>query len=130
MSEPQWLTRQIVELIHTHVIDAAGGADGLRDANLLESALARPLNLHAYGEFDLFQLAASYAEGIARNHAFIDGNKRTAWKAADVFLRKNGYAIEAREDDQHVLMMEQFGQGKMTREQAGQYFREHSAKLE
>ena len=129
MSEPKWLAFKEVETIHTLVIEAAGGSHGLRDANLLESALARPLNLNAYGETDLFQLAASYAEGIARNHAFIDGNKRTAWTAADVFLRKNGYAIHAREDDQHVDMMEQFGQGNISREQAGKYFRQNSYKI-
>ncbi|MCB1754336.1 MAG: type II toxin-antitoxin system death-on-curing family toxin [Gammaproteobacteria bacterium] len=126
MSDPKWLSRKDVEKIHTQVIEAAGGSHGLRDAGLLESAIARPLNQHAYGEEDTFQLAASYAEGIARNHAFVDGNKRTAWTAADVFLRKNGYAIQAREDDQHVNMMESLGQGKMSREDAGSYLRENS----
>ncbi len=129
MSEPKWLVRKEIEMIHSHVIDAAGGSHGLRDANLLESAIARPLNHYAYGEDDIFQLAASYAEGIARNHAFVDGNKRTAWTAADVFLRKNGYAIEAREDDQHVTMMEAFGQGQISREEAGIYLQDNSRQL-
>ena len=72
MSEPRWLSRADVEALHTMAIERDGGSHGLRDANLLESALARPQNLYAYGEQDRFQLAASYAEGIARNHAFVD----------------------------------------------------------
>ena len=72
--DPKWVTRQLVEYIHEGVIEIGGGAYGLRDAALLESALARPQNLQAYGETDIFELAASYAEGIARNHAFVDGN--------------------------------------------------------
>jgi death-on-curing protein len=129
MSEPKWLTRAEVERIHDKVIEVGGGSDGLRDASLLESALARPKNHHAYGENDRFQLAASYAESISRNHAFVDGNKRTAWTAAEVFLRKHGKAIKSREDDQHAEMMENLGQGKITREQAAEYLRENSKEL-
>ncbi len=100
------------------------------DARLLESALARPMNQHVYGDADNFQLAASYAEGIARNHAFVDGNKRTAFAVADFFLRRNGYAIRTRDDDGHVNMMEAFAQGIITREQAADYLRENSSELE
>ena len=121
MSEPKWLSRSEVERLHEKSIDMAGGAHGLRDANLLESALARPQNLYAYGEQDRFQLAASYAEGIARNHAFVDGNKRTAFMAADFFLLKNGQELLPREDDGYVTMMESLGQGKITREDAAAY---------
>jgi death-on-curing protein len=67
MTDPKWVTRQQVEFIHEAVIEMAGGAQGLRDAALLESALARPQNQYAYGETDTFQLAASYAEAISRN---------------------------------------------------------------
>ncbi len=130
MSEPNWITRDEVERLHMKVIEAAGGSHGLRDASLLESAIARPLNLNAYGEDDTFQLAASYAEGISRNHAFVDGNKRTAFAVADMFLRRNGFAIQRRDDDGHVTMMEQFGQGKISREEASIYLRENSRKLE
>ena len=90
MSAPVWLSKAEILYIHEKAIDAAGGSHGLRDESLLESALARPQNLHTYGEDDRFQLAASYAEGIARNHAFVDGNKRTAFQSADVFLYKMG----------------------------------------
>ena len=84
MTEPRWISRQDVEAIHKVVIDIGGGSHGLRDEGLLESALGRVQNQFAYGEDDIFQLAAGYAESIARNHPFIDGNKRTAFQTADV----------------------------------------------
>ncbi len=113
MSEPHWLNRADVEALHTLAIERAGGMHGLRDENLLESALARPLNLYAYGEQNLFELAASYAEGIARNHAFLDGNKRTGFAAALMFLQDNGYAVLPRQDEVYVSMMEALGQGQI-----------------
>ena len=76
MRDPKWVSRALVEFIHEGVIEIGGGAQDLPDPALLESALARPQNLYAYGETDIFQLASSYAEAIARNHAFVDGNKR------------------------------------------------------
>jgi len=130
MSEPRWLTRSEVERIHEKVIDAGGGSHGLRDASLLESALARPKNLHSYGEKDHFQLAASYAEGISRNHSFVDGNKRTAFQSADIFLYNNGIELKQDKGDKHVTMMENLGQGKITREQAADYLRENSKNIE
>ena len=128
--ELTWLTRAEVELIHINAIEVAGGAHGLRDANLLESALARPRNLHAYGENDLFQLAASYAEGISRNHSFVDGNKRTAHQSADIFLYKNGHELIVRDVDNRVKLMEDLAQGNVTREAAAEYIREHSRTIE
>jgi|TARA_B100001167_G_scaffold180409_1_gene136709 death-on-curing protein len=130
MSEPKWLARDDVELIHEEMIKIGGGSHGLRDAALLESALARPQNLHAYGEDDTFQLAASYAEGIARNHPFVDGNKRTAFAAADVFLAENGQNLDKVKGLEHVEMMEKLGQGQITREDAAEHLREHSRPLE
>lgn len=126
MSEPTWLTRAEVERVQEKVVDAAGGSYGLRDGNLLESALARPINLYAYGERDIFQLAASYAEGISRNHAFVDGNKRTPWTVSEVFLLKHGKYIQSRNDDAHVDFMEQLGQGKIDRDAAADYLRSNS----
>lgn len=90
MSEPVWLDLQIILDVHDANLGLFGGADGLRDSALLESALARPLNKFAYGDDDLAALAAAYAFGIARNHAFVDGNKRTAFAAILVFLGLNG----------------------------------------
>jgi len=126
MTEPKWVTRQQVEFIHEAVIEMAGGAQGLRDAALLESALARPQNQYAYGETDTFQLAASYAEAISRNHAFVDGNKRTAFYVAVDFLEQNGFQLQAAKDVEHAEMMEQLGQGKITRVQAAAHLREYS----
>jgi len=126
MTEPNWVTRQQVEFIHDAVIDIGGGSHGLRDATLLESALARPLNRHAYGETDTFQLAASYAEAIARNHAFVDGNKRTAFYVASDFLEQNGHELQAAKGTEHAEMMEQLGQGKISREDAAAHLRQHS----
>src|SRR5579872_3958932 len=89
MSGPRWLDLNIVLDIHAEQLALFGGADGLRDAGLLESALARPINKFHYGESDLAALAAAYAFGIARNHPFIDGNKRAAFSSIIVFLGLN-----------------------------------------
>ena len=129
MTDPKWVTRQLVELIHEGVIEIGGGSHGLRDAALLESALARPKNLHAYGETDIFQLAASYAEGIARNHAFIDGNKRTAFFVASDFLEQNGYELQSAVNKEHADMMVELGQGNISREDAAEHLRSYSKRL-
>lgn len=129
MMKPKWVTRQQVEFIHEAVIEMGGGAHGLRDAALLESALARPQNQYVYGETDTFQLAASYAEGISRNHAFVDGNKRTAFYVASDFLEQNGYELQAAKGVEHAEMMEQLGQGKISREEAARHLREYSRQI-
>jgi death on curing protein len=89
MSEPEWLDTTIVLDVHAEQLALFGGAEGVRDVGLLESALARPLNKFAYGETDLAALAAAYAFGIARNHPFVDGNKRAAFASIIVFLGLN-----------------------------------------
>ncbi len=95
MNEPEWLDLQIVLDVHDAQLGLFGGAEGPRDQGLLESALARPQNKFAYGETDLAALAAAYAFGIARNHPFIDGNKRSAFAAIIVFLGLNGVEFDA-----------------------------------
>jgi len=85
-----WLSPQLILAIHDEQLAEHGGSTGLRDAGLLDSALARPLNRAGYGEPDVAELAALYALAIAKNHPFIDGNKRTAFVALEVFLRLNG----------------------------------------
>lgn len=90
MIEPRWLDLSIVVDVHSEQLALFGGPEGVRDIALLESALARPMNKFAYGETDLAALAASYAFGIARNHPFVDGNKRAAFAALIVFLGLNG----------------------------------------
>lgn len=95
--EPLWLNETLITAIHQRQLSEHGGQDGVRDAALLQSALARPQQIFAYDEAGatLTALAAAYAAGIARNHAFIDGNKRTALVACIMFLRLNGYDIRA-----------------------------------
>ncbi|KAA0575880.1 type II toxin-antitoxin system death-on-curing family toxin [Azospirillum sp. B21] len=90
-----WVSAHVVKAIHDEQLAEHGGPSGIRDAGLLESALARPQNAAAYGGPDAADLAASYAYGIARNHPFVDGNKRTALVVAELFLDLNGYALLA-----------------------------------
>lgn len=97
MTGPVWLDRALVLALHQQLIAEFGGAAGVRDEGLLESALARPRNAAAYGAPTIFELAASYAFGIARNHPFVDGDKRTALAAADVFVQLNGHDLAASE---------------------------------
>ena len=89
MKEPVWLDVEIVTDLHAEQLALFGGPDGIRDQSMLESALGRPLNKFAYGETDLAALAAAYAFGSARNHPFVDGNKRAAFGAMIVFLGLN-----------------------------------------
>ncbi|MCJ2128731.1 type II toxin-antitoxin system death-on-curing family toxin [Methylobacterium sp. E-045] len=93
MTEPRWLTSEEVRIAHERQLVRFGGPPGLRDENALESALARPINRWRYEDGDLATLAAAYAFGLARNHAFIDGNKRIAFVAMVLFLRLNGIAF-------------------------------------
>ena len=105
MTQPIWVLRSVVDAMHDMQLAEHGGASGIRDEGLLESALARPVNAHAYGEVDLSALAASYAYGIACNHPYIDGNKRTAFLAAYVFLSINGLELVADEVDATTAML-------------------------
>jgi len=89
----RWVGASLVYAIHDRQLAEHGGLDGVRDQGAVESALARPQHLAVYGETDAAELAASYAYGIARNHGFADGNKRTAWVVARVFLADNGFRL-------------------------------------
>ncbi len=106
MSEPKWLSLHVVRTIQSDLIERFGGLHGERDTGLLESALARPHNLLAYGEPSIFELAACYAFGLARNHPFLDGNKRIAFMAAYVFLRQNGYRLRADEAEATTVFLD------------------------
>jgi death-on-curing protein len=90
----RWITAEVVYAIHDRQLAEHGGPDGVRDRGGVESALARPQNLVAYGKPDAADLAAAYAFGLARNHGFVDGNKRTAWVIARLFLADNGYRLQ------------------------------------
>lgn len=109
----QWIDRDVVIAIHDQQIDAHGGTSGIRDMGLIESALARPDNLQVYGDPDVYDLAAEYGFGLARNHGFIDGNKRTAYVVTRLFLRLNGYDIIAPATDR-VLVFENLGKGNLS----------------
>jgi death on curing protein len=91
--EWKWLEPHTIQAIHKSQLARHGGLEGVRDQGPIETALARPQNLAAYGDPDAADLAASYACGIAKNHGFLDGNKRTAWVAARTFLADNGFSI-------------------------------------
>jgi death-on-curing protein len=124
--EPVWLLRSVVEAIHDEQLAEHGGGDGLRDAGLLDSALARPRNLAAYGDPDVAALAAAYGYGIARNHAFVDGNKRTAFVAVELFLELNGHALQA-DDAACVIAMEGVADGSMDEQAFVAWIRSHLA---
>jgi death-on-curing protein len=98
-AQPVWLTATDASAIHDRQLAEHGGAMGVRSMPMLHSALARPLNRWDYGEDDLCALAAAYAFGVARNHPFVDGNKRTAWVLARLFLALNGVSITFTPDD-------------------------------
>ncbi len=91
----RWVDKHALLMLHDESLAEHGGSSGLRDEGLLDSALSRPLNLAAYGTPDVADLAASYASGLSKNHAFVDGNKRVAFLAMGVFLYLNGYRLTA-----------------------------------
>jgi death on curing protein len=101
----RWIDRRALELLHDESLAEHGGAAGLRDENLFESALARPLNLAAYGTPTVHELAAAYGVGLAKNHPFIDGNKRAAFLAVGLFLHLNGWQLAASQADATMTML-------------------------
>jgi death-on-curing protein len=118
-------TREFVEAMHTEQLRLHGGAPGIRDVGMLESALARPLQKAIYGDPDIFGLAAAYLFGIVNNRPFVDGNERTALAATDLFLVFNGWSLET--DDasltQFVLMV---AAGKIDEAGAAAFLRDHT----
>lgn len=105
--EPRWLSRLIIESVHESLIRQFGGSHGVRDDGLLDSALDRARNRRGYDDnADMADLAAAYGVGIAKNHAFVDGNKRTAFQAMYVFLGLNGHRITAPQTDVVTLMVD------------------------
>jgi death on curing protein len=118
----RWISPAFVGLIHNQQIARFGGGSGLRDEGLLLSALARPENLAAYGDPDVADLAASYAFGIARNHPFVDGNKRTALVTAAVFLLENGHELIAPETEA-VLTILALAAGELSEEALADWIR-------
>ena len=99
MNEPNWVDRQVLIAIQNELLNRFGGLAGIRDEGLLDSAINKPKNLFAYGQPTVFELAASYATGLVKNHPFLDGNKRIGFMAAYVFLGANGWSLEATEEE-------------------------------
>ena len=101
----RWIDKRLLLILHDESLAEHGGASGLRDEGLLDSALARPLNLLAYGNPDAADLAASYGFGLAKNHAFVDGNKRAAFLSVGLFLALNGFRLNAAQADATLTVM-------------------------
>ena len=121
----RWVDRQALLLLHADSLAEHGGADGLRDEGLLDSALARPLNLAAYGEPDFAALAASYGVGLAKNHAFVDGNKRAAFLAVGLFLALNGQRLVASQVEATTAMLA-LAEGTMDEAAFAEWIRRHT----
>lgn len=133
MSQPAndrwvWIEASVVLAVHDEQLAEHGGSSGVRDAGLLESALARPLHLATYGEPDVADLAAAYGFGIARNHPFIDGNKRTAFVAVELFLALNGWSLTA-DDANCVLTMLALAAGELSEAGFATWVRKHSVEV-
>ncbi len=121
-----WIQRPLAISIHERQLAEHGGGIGVRDENLLESALARPQQLHAYGDPppDLADIAASLAFGLARNHPFVDGNKRTAHVCYRVFLALNGVDFVASDKDKYVTMIS-LAEGSLSETEFARWLRQH-----
>ena len=129
MKEPAWVLRPVVEAVHDAELAEHGGAPGIRDVALLDSALARPQHLFAYRRVDLCDMAAAYAFGIARNHPFIDGNKRTAFLTAYVFLGRNGLDLSASETNVVAAMLA-LASGELKESEFAAWLRENTNALD
>jgi death-on-curing protein len=115
--------------MHSEQLAEHGGSDGIRDETLLDSALAKPLNVFAYAdEPDIFRLAASYGFGIARNHAFVDGNKRTALVVSLTFLSLNGWEISAAKEDLYLTFLH-LADGSLSEEELTAWLTKHAVPL-
>ena len=122
MNEPRWLDLQVILSVHDMQIAEHGGLPGIRDRDLLESALARPRQIHAYNsDATLWQLGAAYALGISGNHPFVDGNKRTSLMAAYIFLLDNGWELNGPEVES-VIVFEQVANNQLSEEQLAAWF--------
>jgi death-on-curing protein len=129
MSQWTWIEESVVWAVHEAQLAEHGGAAGVRDAGLLASALARPLNLASYDEqADAAALAAAYGFDIARNHPFIDGNKRTAFVCCELFLALNGVSLEA-DDGNCVSTMLALAAGDASEAEFAAWLRNHTAPL-
>jgi death-on-curing protein len=129
MKEPLWVSKKAVLAMHTAQLAEHGGSEGIRDETLLDSVLAKPRNVFAYADQpDIFRLAASYAFGIARNHAFVDGNKRTALVVSLTFLDRNGWDIVASKEDVYFTFLH-LADGSLTEDELTAWFTQYAVAL-
>ncbi len=131
MPEIKWLLEEAVYIIHKRQITEHGGSDGLRDEGLLLSALARPQNLLDYSEEppDIAQLAVALAYGIAKNHPFIDGNKRTALVVSRTFLLLNGFNLNASQEEKYLTFLK-LAEGNLSEEELAEWIRKNLCQTE
>ena len=128
MSSPRWIAKATILKIHAAQLAEHGGINGTRDEGLLDSALARPELKAQYGESELTLLAAAYAYGIAKNHPFLDGNKRTAYVAMELFLMKNGMILTSSDEDS-VLTFLKLAAGEIPEEELASWIKQNSVPL-
>jgi death-on-curing protein len=129
MNEPLWVSKKAVLAMHSAQLAEHGGSEGIRDETLLDSALAKPRNVFAYvDQPDIFRLAASYAFGIARNHAFVDGNKRTALVVSLTFLVRNGWDVVASKENVYFTFLH-LADGSLTEDELSPWFTKHAVVL-
>lgn len=124
MQEPVWVLDETVLAIHNRQIAEHGGLAGVRDFGALKSALDRPKNKFTYAQADIFELAAAYGYGIASNHPFSDGNKRTAYVVSLLFLALNGLKVEASQDDKYLTLLN-LAAGQLSETQLATWFETH-----
>ena len=125
-SEPVWVLEATALAVHDRQLAEHGGGAGVRDSGALQSALVRPRNRWEYGEGDVVAIAAAYAFGIARNHPFVDGNKRTAWTVANIFLALNDLSLAFDELDA-IRTVERLAAGELSEDELADWFRQHLA---
>ena len=129
MTEFKWILEETVRAVHKMQIAEHGGTDGIRDEGLLLSALARPQNLYAYKEnVEIYDLAASYAFGIAKNHPFLDGNKRTSYVVMRTLLLINGYDISTTQKEKFITFLK-LAEGNLTEENIVHWIKEKSVRI-
>ncbi|MBF0292035.1 MAG: type II toxin-antitoxin system death-on-curing family toxin [Nitrospinae bacterium] len=125
MKESVWVEKSVILAVHDLLLAEHGGSPGVRDEGLLESALARPRQLYSYGAADLCALAAVYSGGIAQNHPFVDGNKRSSFMSAYIFLERNGLRVTASEADTAQVMID-LASGKTKEDVLAEWFRKNT----
>jgi death on curing protein len=128
MSSPRWIAKATILKIHAAQLAEHGGINGTRDEGLLDSALASPELKAQYDESELALLAAAYAYGIAKNHPFLDGNKRTAYVAMELFLMKNGMILTSSDEDS-VLTFLKLAAGEISEEELAEWIKQNSVPL-